>query len=119
MQKFEFSYNSKEDDLFIFRKGAKSAGSVEIGPVVLDMDEEGQLVAIEFMNAKEYLSSATETDVSSMGLLLEHLEECKVDVKVWRNALLTIKLLLVSGKKEAVWNFSLPQVTEASPVSSF
>lgn len=118
MQKFEFSYNRKEDDLFIFKKGAKSAGSVEIGPVILDMDDGGHVVAIEFMNAKEYLSSSTGTGFSGMGLLLENLRECRVDVKVWRNALLTIKLLLLSKEKEAVWNFSVPQVTEASPVSS-
>lgn len=118
MQKFEFSYNRKEDDLFVFKKGAKSAGSVEIGPVVLDMNDEGQIIAIEFMNAKEYLSSSTDTNVPVMGLLLENLKECKVDVKVWRNAILTIKLLLLSEENEAVWNFSVPQVTEASPVSS-
>lgn len=118
MQKFEFSYNRKEDDLFLFKKGAKSAGSVEMGPVILDMDEDGQIVAIEFMNAKEYLSSSTGTEVSGMGLLLDDLKECKVDVTVWRNAILTIKLLLLSGEKEAVWNFSVPRITEASPVSS-
>ena len=118
MQKFEFSYNRKEDDLFVFKKGAKSAGSVEIGPVILDMDSDGQVVAIEFMNATEYLSSSTGTDIPGMGLLLENLKECKVDVGVWRNAILTIRLLLLSGEKEAVWNFSVPRVTEASPVSS-
>lgn len=119
MQGFEFSYNQKEDDLFIFKKGGKSAGSVEIGPVILDMDNEGQIVAIEFMNAKEYLSSSTGTDSPGMSFLLENLKECKVDVKIWRNALLTIKVLLLSEEKEAMWNFSVPRVTEASPVSSF
>ena len=91
---------------------------MEIGPVVIDMDGKGKLIALEFMNANEYLSSSTEMDVASMGLLLENLEECKVDVKVWRNAILTIKLLLLSDQKEAIWNFSLPQITEASPISS-
>lgn len=73
---------------------------------------------MEFMNAREYLSSSTEKNLSEMGLLLENLQECRIDTKVWRNALLTIKLLLISGDGEAIWNFSVPSVTEASPVSS-
>ncbi|MBD3390246.1 DUF2283 domain-containing protein [Candidatus Micrarchaeota archaeon] len=64
------------------QKGAKSAGSVEIGPVIIDMDEEGKLVAMEFMNAKEYLSSSTEKNISEMGLLLENLQECRIGTKV-------------------------------------
>ncbi len=118
MRKFDFSYNSKEDDLFVFQRKAKSAGAVEIGPVVLDMDERGNLVALEFLNASEYLSSSTGIKIAKMRKILNNLSSCQVDTKVWRNNLLIIKLALFAGEKEALWNFSLPQISQASPVSS-
>lgn len=117
-RKFEFSYNSEEDDLFLFRAGAKSAGAVEMGPIVLDMDRSGKIIAIEFMNAREYLASSTGIPTARMGEILNSLSGCEVDTKSWRNSLLLVRLVLLSGEKEVTWNFSVPRMHEASPVSS-
>ena len=118
MQKFDFSYNSKEDDLFVFQKRAKSAGAVEIGPVVLDMDKKGNVIALQFLNASEYLSSSTGMEIGKMQKILKNLSGCQLDTKIWRNNLLMVKLILLAGEMETVWNFSIPQVSQASPVSS-
>ncbi|MCK4326864.1 MAG: DUF2283 domain-containing protein [Candidatus Diapherotrites archaeon] len=55
MAKSEFSYDAESDDLFLYRKGSKSSGSVELGNIILDFDKNG-VNALQFIEATETLS---------------------------------------------------------------
>ncbi len=38
MQKFNFSYDKENDDLFLFSPKSKSKGSIDLGQIVLDFN---------------------------------------------------------------------------------
>lgn len=113
MQKFQFDYDSAHDDLFIYRKDSKSEGGVEIGRLMLDFNRKDGLVGIEFTDATEFLSSSTGLPKKSISSIIRNLKECRVELDVWRNAIVTIRVLFLSESKEQVlWNFSVPRISE-------
>ena len=116
MRKFQFDYDPSNDDLFIYRKDSKSEGGVEVGRVLLDFNRKDGLVGIEFMHATDFLASSTRLTKKTIRSMLRSLKECKVGVEVWRNAITTIKVLLVAEKEQVMWNFSVPRVSEESSV---
>lgn len=59
MKKFEWDYDKKYDDFFIFEKGRKSDGSVEFGHLILDFTNSGRLVGVEIMNASKIIPKNT------------------------------------------------------------
>lgn len=56
MKNFEYSYDKENDDLFIYQKELKSSGAIELGNLIIDLDEKGNLVAIQIINASEFFS---------------------------------------------------------------
>ncbi len=114
MRKFNHSYDSENDDLFLFRPDSKSKGSVEIGDFVLDFDSKNELVGFQVMNASKSIKDMVDSDVASVRKLLSNLTGCKLEAKSKGNALI-IKFILVSGKEELMPVFCLPSIKESSP----
>ena len=113
MQKFHFDYDAANDDLFVYRKDSKSEGGVEIGCILLDFNSKDGLVGIEFMDATSFLASSTGLSKKAVGSLLRSLKECRVELDVWRNSIVTIRVAFLSeGNEQVLWNFSLPQISE-------
>jgi len=80
-----FSYDAFCDDLFIYESRAKSAGSVPSGDVIVDLDKEGKIVAVELMNAVSVLSNMTGKSPLEVKNLLDHLDECEITIKEAKN----------------------------------
>jgi len=80
MKNFNFSYDADNDDLFVYLKGEKSAGAVELGNFVFDFDEKGKLVAFEIIDASETLSK-----LLSKMLELSKIREMKAELINFRN----------------------------------
>ncbi len=55
MKEFKFDYDSENDDLFIYSGKSKSKGSVELGDIIFDSDSDGNIVAIQIMNAVKFI----------------------------------------------------------------
>ena len=115
MQKFQFDYDSAHDDLFIYKKDSKSEGGVEVGRLLLDFNKKDGLVGIEFPDATEFLASSTGLTKKAVRNIIQNLKECKVELDVWRNSIVTIRVLFLSERNEQVlWNFSVPKLSEES-----
>ena len=80
MKNFEFSYDSENDDLFVYLKGEKSVGAVELGNFVFDFDKKRQLVAFEIIDASETLSK-----LLSKMLEISKIREMKAELVNFRN----------------------------------
>jgi uncharacterized protein YuzE len=117
MQKFNFSYDRENDDLFLFSKKSKSKGSVEMGDLVLDYNSKKELVGIELANASRFIKDVTGENFAAVRKTLCSLKECKVDVKCQRN-LLIIKIYLL-GEKEIAPVISIPSLKENSPALAY
>ncbi|MBU2637908.1 MAG: DUF2283 domain-containing protein, partial [Nanoarchaeota archaeon] len=50
MQKFNFDYDSGNDDLFLYNPQSKSKASIEMGDFILDYNNRKELVGIEIVN---------------------------------------------------------------------
>jgi uncharacterized protein YuzE len=109
MPKFEFSYDKENDDLFLYKKGSKSKGSIELGDLILDFDSK-DMVAVEFVGASHFISDFLGEKIPKG--LLENLKECRIDVL--RRAPLIIRVVLLAEKKLEV-KLVVPEVIEKSP----
>jgi len=113
MQKFNFSYDKENDDLFLFNPKSKSKGSVELGDIIFDFNSKKEFVGMQIMNASKIIKDMTTETANSIKELLNNLKECKVDVKS-KNNLLIIKLNLLSKLKEVSPIISIPNIKETS-----
>jgi len=118
MQKFNFSYDKENDDLFLFNPAAKSKGSVEFGGIVLDYGTKKELVGLQIMNAAKLIKDLVDVDAAEIKALLNNLKECKLDVKSKNNALI-IKLHLSSAIKEIAPVLFVPSIQEQSPALAY
>lgn len=113
MEKFNFSYDSSSDDLFIYLEGKKSKGAVEIGNFVLDFDSNGDLVAIQILNAHSVLSKVL-SNVVKMNMI----REIRAQVINFRNMeVIQFQITTDKGKENA--NIFIPNIKEKSPVLQF
>lgn len=112
MEKFNFSYDSENDDLFVYLDGKKSAGAVEVGDFILDFDEKGSLVAMEITNTSQVLNK-----ILSQVIELNKIQEIKVEIINFRN-MNAIKFLVKSENFQETANILIPHIKERSPVLS-
>ncbi len=108
MKKFNFDYDSRNDDLFIYLEG-KSKGAVELGNFILDFDEKGDLVAMEILNASEVLSK-----IISKIIELNKIKEIQVEIINFRN-MNAIKFKIITEKASGSANILVPHILEKSP----
>ncbi len=59
MAKFKADYDAEEDMLFLYNETRRSSGSVELGEIVIDFTNKGDIVALEIFGASQYLSEIT------------------------------------------------------------
>ena len=112
MRNFEHDYDKDNDDLFMYKKGARSIGAVELGNVVLDFDYTGDLVAIQIMHASRFLSDATARAISRA--TLQEIKECKADMMKVRNQAI-IRFVLLIKEEPITHSIAIPAITKPSP----
>jgi len=110
MKTFEFDYDVENDDLFVYLKGEKSSGAVELGSFVFDFDKKGQLVAFEILDASETLSK-----LLSKMLEIGKIKKMRAQVVNYRN-MASIKISVDNDNATIV----IPQIKkETSPALSY
>lgn len=116
MQKFDFSYDEQNNDLFLFSPLSKSKASVEFGDLILDFNGRKELVGLQLMHATKFLKKAALAQASEVHIneILRSLKRCEVQVN-YHNRLMFIKLFLCGEKEELTQVFSIPSLTETSP----
>lgn len=114
MQKYKFSYDENNDDLFLFSPKSKSKGSVELGDIVIDFNSKREFAGIQIMNATKLIKDLTNETFSSIKSLLNKLEKCEIEVKP-RNNILIIKIYLFSEQKEISPVITVSNITHSSP----
>lgn len=119
MQKFDFSYDVENDDLFLFNPSSKSKGGVEIGDITIDYNSKKEVVGIQMAKASSLIREMVEgKDAGEIKELLKNLNGCKVDIKA-RNNLLIIKVHLSSRTSEISPIISVPDFRETSPALAY
>lgn len=110
MEKFNFSYDSENDDLFVYLAGKKSAGAVELGNFILDFDEDGNLAAMQILNVFDVLSK-----ILSKTIEISKIKEIKMEIINFRN-MEAIKFSISDDKIEEKTSILIPHIKEKSPV---
>ena len=113
MEKFNFSYDSENDDLFVYLKGKKSSGAIELGDFILDFDKKKNLVAMQILNVSEVFSK-----ILSKIIKASEIKEIKIDMVNFRN-MEAIKFSVSDGNVEEKTNILIPHIREKSPVLSY
>ena len=113
MEKFNFDYDSDNDDLFVYLDGKKSSGAVELGNIILDFDSDYNLVAMQIINVSEFLSK-----ILSKSIELTNLKEIKMEIINFRN-IDAVKFIISDDKTEEKANILIPHIREKSPVLEY
>jgi len=118
MQKFNFSYDKDNDDLFLANPKSKSKGSIEIGDIIFDYNNKKEFVGIQIIHASNLIRDITEENIQTIKQVLNGLKDCKVEAKVKRN-LIIVKIVLISKLKEISPVISIPSIRESSPALAY
>jgi len=110
MEKFNFDYDSKNDDLFVYLEGKKSSGAVELGNFILDFDEKGNLVAMQILNASDVFNK-----ILSNAVKIAAIKSIEMNIINFRN-MAAIKFKIITEKQEETANILIPHIKEKSPV---
>ncbi len=119
MEKFKIDYDIESDDLFLF-SDRKSKGSIEIGNLVIDFDNQGKLVGIELLNATQFLKNSVDSSVNEIisRYFLSKLTGCEVQVKQ-QNNFLFIKITLIGKNTKNFCHINTPLIEETSPALAY
>jgi len=95
--KIKFDYDEEEDILFIYDPERKSFGSVELGGnVIIDFDGKKRVVALEFLDATESLSSLTGKKITKK--MLSGIKQAKFLAET-KKGMLIIKFIILCAEK--------------------
>lgn len=119
MAKFKIDYDIDADDLFLYSEN-NSKGSVEIGNIVLDYDNNRKLVGIEFLNATQFLRNSVDGSVKDIitKSFLSNLIECEIQTK-HQNNFLFIKVILIGKHTKISCPINAPLVEQTSPALAY
>jgi uncharacterized protein YuzE len=108
MERFNFSYDQENDDLFIYLKGARSFGAVELGNFVFDFDEDENLVAIQIFEASQVFLKLLKKIVE-----MNKIKEFRAEVVNFRNMVM-IRLEVSSEDDNEEIVMPIPRIKEKS-----
>lgn len=109
MEKFDFSYDSANDDLFVYNKDRKSKGAIELGNFILDFDNSGNLVAMEITDASKVISKLVSKIVQ-----LSRIKQMNVEIVNFRN-MDAIQFEIITDAQNFKANVLVPNIREKSP----
>lgn len=113
MKEFKFSYDKENDDLFIYLPESKSAGAVEIGNFIFDFDKDGNLVAIQIIDASKILLKLI-SEIKE----ISKIKSIKADIVNFRNMAFVIIEITTDRIKEKA-TISIPFLKEKSPALKY
>jgi len=119
MPKFEFDYDSMNDSLFVFKKGAKSKASIELGNFIYDFDALHQIAGIEILSATDTLAELVNHEVSKE--LLKSIKSTDVKTRIISNLLMIRIQLAFNSKvfdKELIVPIQVPNIEAHSHATS-
>ena len=118
-KEFNFSYDKKNDDLFLYNPKSKSKGSIEIGDLIFDFNNKKELVGLQMMNASQMIKDLISDDKKDTAdEVVNNLKRCMIDIK-YKNNLLIIRVYLTSKKNEISPIISMPMHKELSPALAY
>ncbi len=107
MQKFKFSYDKENDDLFLFNPKSRSQDSVLAGDIVIDYDSKKNIVGLQLMNASNLITKILNGNIADVRSILNNITDTKVNInKV--NKMLIIEINLYNNNKGIFPLISLP-----------
>lgn len=109
MKEFNSSYDEENDDLFVYLKGTKSKGAVELGNFVFDFDEDENLIAIQIFDASQVLSK-----LISKVIELTNITKIEAEATKFRN-MNVIKIKITTDKIKAEAPIIIPSLKVRSP----
>jgi len=115
MAKSEFNYDSENDDLFLYRKGSKTSGSVEFGNIVLDFDKK-RVNAIQFIDASKTLSGIVGSRVSKK--VLSSIKSASLDSEI-KGGNLIVRFSLLSAEERIAAPIVIPGFKYKSPALAY
>lgn len=107
--KFLFDYDGENDSLYIYKKGVKVKGSLDLGNIILDISTDEKVVGLEILDASKVMKNLA---VKSPQSFLENIKEASIRAE-YRPGVITVYYLIHSEMKEPVTSSILVPVNRA------
>ena len=109
MKEFKADYDEKNDSLFVYLDDSVSNGSVEMGNFIFDFDPDGNLKAMEILEASKILKS-----ILFKVIKLSKIKEFRAEMINFRN-MASIKFSISDDINTESSSFLIPRKLEKSP----
>lgn len=109
MKQFKYDYDANNDDLFVYLEESQSSGSVEIGDLIIDLDKNGNLVAMEILEASKFFKK-----IISEFIEIEKIKLFEVEIVDFRN-MEALKLRIITDNQTFSNTLLIPRITTSSP----
>jgi|WetSurMetagenome_2_1015567.scaffolds.fasta_scaffold212213_1 uncharacterized protein YuzE len=109
MKEFKFDYDEENDDLFVYLEGAESTGAVELGNIVVDFDAQGNLAALEILDASVFFSKLISTAIK-----IAQIESLAIDIVNFRN-MEALQLKIIAKGQTYMHTLLVPRIKTSSP----
>ena len=114
MAKFEVDYDTDNDDLLIYTKKRKTLFSLEYGGFDLDVDENGEIVGVEFEDASKFLyellkSTDLFSSASKVRSFLKDVGSCRVETQKVRKGII-VRLFFEYAAAMVVASLPIPEM---------
>lgn len=111
MKKFDFDYDPEGDSLFVYSKGKKSDGAIEMGNFVLDFDSSGNLVGMEFLDVSDFFKI-----IFSKVIDVSKIKDFRANMANFRNMTNVINFSITTDKGVERDRLIIPRVQKSPAV---
>lgn len=119
MSEFKFDYDCKYDTLFFYCEDKKTKSSAELGDLILDFDSNKNLVAIEILNATEFINKFTPDNTKITKTNLSELEDYKIKMTKMHNQMFIKIVIRPKNENEVIATIAVPRIEHSSPILAY
>ncbi|MDD5163357.1 MAG: DUF2283 domain-containing protein [Candidatus ainarchaeum sp.] len=113
MSKFKLDYDFEEDLLFLYDENKKSKGSIEFGELVVDLEKNGKIVALEIFDASKYFTDLTDRKITRQ--MLSKIENASFSC-IEKKGTVFVKIILPIEKEQVPATIAIQNIAYKSPI---
>ena len=111
---FKHDYDHDNDSLYMYDPENLASASVELGNIIIDLSNQGQVTGIEVLQASDCLQQILASEHHISKEKLEEISSTKVEA-AYQNNMIFLKLMMAFGEETVIANLAAPIANMPSP----
>jgi uncharacterized protein YuzE len=118
LKNLKFDYDPENDSLFMYDSKSKSKASIAMDSLIMDFNADGEISAIEILNATTFFQSLVTGDMVLDQTTLQEIKKCQIETLQKGNFHFIKFTLTLKTDISLVTPLMLPTISEPCPALS-